>query len=482
MRLYFQFAFTPLFTPSTLALFSLLLLSAFFSASETALLSLSRAQVKRLSKGSAGEQAAFELLRHPQRLLAIVLVGNMFVNVLLASLCANYINRLFLAEGQGWFFRFLQPALERLGLLLSDCGWRRFAGGFGILLNIALLTPILIVFGELTPKTLALQGKQQLSRVSAFPLLYFGKLIAPLLWVLLRLSNLLQRLFGLQSSGKTWSMLTPDEVAASFAASEAGGVSSGNERELLERIMRFGSIEASDIMVPRTEILGVSDNMSLQQAFQKARFSPYEFLPVYHESLDDIWAVIAFADYPLWLHCAENQRQLSEYREQLQSAAQSQAGLPVYAVSFVPPSVRIEQLLADMRRQSKRFTIVVGEYGGTLGIVTISAILEEIIGRHGNSGQRDLLKKLPEKNCYVADGRARLRLIGAQLDLRFDSEADSLGGLVMELLGRVPHKGERLHYGKLQLQVLQMAGNRVGKVRLELPDSEQDKQEEQSSC
>ncbi|MDD3696138.1 MAG: transporter associated domain-containing protein, partial [Lentisphaeria bacterium] len=106
----------------------------------------------------------------------------------------------------------------------------------------------------------------------------------------------------------------------------------------------------------------------------------------------------------------------------------------------------------------------------------------EIIGRHGNSGQRDLLKKLPEKNCYVADGRARLRLIGAQLDLRFDSEADSLGGLVMELLGRVPHKGERLHYGKLQLQVLQMAGNRVGKVRLELPDSEQDKQEEQSSC
>ncbi|NMA43253.1 MAG: HlyC/CorC family transporter [Oligosphaeraceae bacterium] len=472
----------PLLTPSALAILILLLLSAFFSASETALLSLSRAQVKRLSKGSASEQAAFELLQHPQRLLATVLVGNMFVNVLLASLCANYLNSIFLADGQGWFYRGLQPALERMGLTLSPSGWQCFANVFGVLLNIVLLTPVLVIFGELSPKTIALRGKTQFSKISSFPLLYLSKLLSPILWILLRFSNLLQRFFGFESSGKTWSMLTPDEVAATFAASEAGGVSSVHERDLLERIMRFGSIEASDIMVPRTEIMGVSDDISLQEAFQKARFSPYEFLPVYHESLDDIWAVIAFADYPLWLNSAENHRKLSEYREQLQSEEKDHAGLPVYPVSYVPPSARIEQLLPDMRRQSKRFLVVVGEYGDTLGIITISAILEEIIGRHGSGGgQRDMLIELPEKDCYVADGRARLRVIGAELDMDFDCEADSLGGLIMEILGRVPRKGEQLNYGDLQLQVLQMAGNRVGKVRIEVLTAPLDDEQEEAA-
>ena len=163
--------------------------------------------------------------------------------------------------------------------------------------DIALVTPILIVFGDLSPKTVAFSHNQNMARAFSFPLLYFGKLISPLLWALRMISNFLQWLLQVKISGDAWSMLTHDEVAAAFVAGEAGGATSGHERELLERIMRFGQIEASDIMVPRTEIVGVDDNLTILQAYRK--FRGIHFLPVYHQDLDDIWGDRLF---PYWLN------------------------------------------------------------------------------------------------------------------------------------------------------------------------------------
>ncbi len=429
-------------------------------------MSLSRAQVKRMSNGAAGEKAAYTLLREPQRLLAIILVGNMFVNVLLTSFCASLLAGLVMGVGgsPGLYGLLLKPGLQSLGLHLSAPGWDKLAEIFSMILNIVLLTPILIIFGELSPKTIAFSHNQHLSRISAFPLLYFGRLIAPMLWLLRMVSMSLQWLLQLKISGDAWSMLTPGEVAATFAAGEAGGATSVHERELLERIMRFGRIEASDIMVPRTEIAGVSDALTIQQAFRKLRGSPHNFLPVYHQDLDDIWGIIAFADYPFWLNGDQKDCKLAEFRQALQNNCTDR--LPVYPVSYVPPSARTDRLLSDMRKQSKRFTVVVGEYGGTLGIVTISSILEEIIGRYAaSSGNLNKMRPLPAGG-WVVDGRARLRVIGKELKRDFFCEADTAGGLIMEVLGRVPQKGDIVRHSGLSLEVQQMAGNRVGAVHI----------------
>lgn len=452
------------YIPVSVAIIVLLFLSAFFSGAETALMSLSRAQVKRMSNGTAGEKAAYALLREPQRLLAIVLVGNMFVNVMLTSFCASLLSGLLMGTGDipGLYGLLLKPGLQGLGLHFSPLVWDKLAEVFSMILNILLLTPILIIFGELSPKTIAFSHNQHFSRISSFPLLYFGRLIAPLLWLLRMVSQLLQWLLHVRISGDAWSMLTPDEVAATFAAGEAGGATSVHERELLERIMRFGRIEASDIMVPRTEIVGVDDELTLEQAFQKIRRSPHNFLPVYHQDLDDIWGIVAFADYPFWLSSEQKACRLAEYRQALQS--NSSQKLPVYPVSYVPPSARTDRLLSDMRKQSKRFTVVVGEYGGTLGIVTISSILEEIIGRYAASGGHlNKMRALPEGG-WLVDGRARLRVIGKELNREFACEADSVGGLIMEALGRVPVKGDKVSHSGFSLEVQQMAGNRVGAV------------------
>ncbi len=460
--------------PASGAIVVLLGLSAFFSGSETALMSLSRAQVKRMSNGSAGEKAAYTLLREPQRLLAIVLVGNLFVNVLLTSLCASLLSALLVGDAgdTGFYAAFLRPGLQKLGLDLSPLGWSKLAEILGVILNIALVTPILVVFGELSPKTLAFNHNQNMTRIFAFPLLYFGKLISPLLWLLRVVSDLLQRVLRIKISGDAWAMLTHDEVAATLAAGEAGGATSEHERELLERIMRFGQIKASDIMVPRTEIAGIDDELSIQQAYHKFRGNPYNFLPVYHQDLDDIWGIIAFADYPYWLNGEQKERKLHEFRQALQAGSSER--LPVYPVTYVPPSAKTDRLLSDMRKQSKRFTVVVGEYGGTLGILTISSILEEIIGRYAASGGNlNKLRPLPSGG-WVADGRARLRVIGAELQREFSCEADTLGGLIMEVLGRVPVKGDLICHAGLNLEVQLMAGNRVAAVLItELPQAEE---------
>jgi putative hemolysin len=454
------------YLPISAAILVLLALSAFFSGSETALMSLSRAQVKRMANGTLGERAAYRLLKMPQRLLAIVLVGNMLVNGLLIALCATLLTRIMGSPGQpGLYDVLLVPVLQLAGVQLTEPGWHKLQEVLGIILNIALVTPILIIFGELSPKSIAYRNNLQITRFSAIPLLYFGKLLTPLLWLLQKISAIFQRLLGLKDQQDAWGMLTQDEIAASIAASEAVGATSGHERELLERIMRFGNIIASDIMVPRTEIIGVEDGLSLRQAFEQIRTSQHSFLPVYHEDFDDIWGVIAFTDFPSWLNSPEQDRTLADFRSEL--GCKGERPLPVYPVSFVPPSVKIDRLLADMRKQSIHFTIVVGEYGETLGIVTISAILEEVIGRFATSGGNyNELRRLSDDDGWLADGRARLRMVGEKLKTQFPGESDSIGGLLMEVLGRVPATGDKITAGDYTLSVVNMAGNRVGAVAI----------------
>ncbi len=453
------------YLPISTAIVIMLALSAFFSGSETAIMSLSRAQIKRMANGTVGERAAFTLLKLPQRLLAIVLVGNMLVNVLLTALCATLLARIMLgnADAPGLYEVVLLPALKAGGLKLSEQGWQKTQEVVGIFLNVGLLTPILIVFGELSPKTIAYRNNLHCTRFSAMPLLYFGKLLTPVLWFLRIVTTALQWVLRLDGERDAWGMLTQDEVAASIAAGEAGGATSGHERELLERIMRFGNITASDIMIPRTEIIGVEDGLSLHQAFQQIRTSQHSFLPVYHEDYDDVWGVIAFTDFPYWLNSTSQDRPLADFRALLESNTAER--LPVYPISFVPPSAKIDRLLADMRKQAIHFTIVVGEYGGTLGIVTISAILEEVIGRYAASGGNyNELRNLASNDGWLADGRARLRVMGEELKTEFPAAADSLGGLIMEELGRIPSKGDKITAGGYTLEVDSMAGNRVGAV------------------
>lgn len=442
----------------------LLLLSGFFSGAETALMSLSRAQVKRMSNGTPAERILFRLLLEPRRIIALVLVCNLFINVLLTALCATLLNGWLLGGGgrAGAYQSWVLPALERTGVGLGADGARRLARVLAVGLNIALVTPLLLVFGELSPKIMAYANNLPVARFSAVPLFYIGRVMRPVLWGFDVITQVLQRILRLGHAGDSWAMLSHDEVVATLAASEEGGVTSGQERELLERIIRLGGIEASEVMVPRTDMAAVPDTLTVREGFAAVRRSRHSFLAVYHGDLDDVWGVLAFKDYPRWRDNRGSSRTLAEFRE---PTAADGSG-PVYPLQFVPACARVETLLGHLRSQLVRCCVVVGEYGETLGFLTVNSILEEIVGRFSRqTGNYDQLHPFPG-GAWVADGRMRLRYLAERFRCIFPGESDTLGGLLMEQLGRVPRKGEFCRLPGWSFEVLRMNGQRVGSVVL----------------
>lgn len=444
--------------PILAAIIFLLYCSAFFSGSETALMSLSRSQLRRMENGNSEDRAIHRLMRDPQHVLATILVGNLFVNMLMTVLTAALFSRLLLSPGGP-----TELILECFGIEITGVVWREKSGLVASALNIAVLTPLLILFGELAPKVRAYRSNLPVSRNCARPLLFISRLLHPVLFILGGVSNFLQRLFGIKPDANSWIMLTTDEVAAAIDAAANTGTANSREKELLERIMRFSTICVKEIMVPRTQIAAIPDDVTLGEAARLFHKKAFSCVPVYHGDIDDIWGVITFADTLEWLNQAISDRPLSSYRQAVEDAAARPAGksthsvLPLHGALFVPASARIDMILSQMRKEGGRLRIVVSEYGGTLGLVTRGMILEEIVGRYACSGRDyNQIRRLPD-NVLLADGRARLRNIEERLGIETNSESDTLGGFIMERLGKIAVPGDEVRFDSWRFRVVRTA-------------------------
>ncbi|MCF7855919.1 MAG: hemolysin family protein, partial [Candidatus Pacebacteria bacterium] len=417
-----------------LGLSVLTLLSAFFSSSETALFALSRTQAKRMSEGGRGERAAAKLLRQPQRVLSTSVVGNMIVNVLLASMIAALAQAVF--------------------------------GKSGVGVAICASTVLLLIFGEVTPKTIAVQHPEGLSRFIALPLLYIGTVLMPVRLVVRLITNVLLALLG-QHAMSAWGVLTRDKIAALLELGEAEGAATGTERTLVENILRLGTLEAHDIMVPRTEVVGVEDSMTVREAFAVARKARHSRLPVYHEDLDDIWGVFSVIDVspnldetrlaaPLWTLRAEVVVETAHDMP------------PVYPAHVFPETAKVEGLLHDMRGRRATMALLVDEYGGTAGILTLDDILAEVVGQITPAGKARKAGVEFGDGYVLVDGRAHVREFFEVLDVPPpENGADTIGGYVTELLGRLPRAGDAAEDDVFRFHVIKMAGRCVGTLRVE---------------
>ena len=261
------------------------MISAFFSASETAFLSLSKAQVRRLQNGSGRERIVHRLLKDSQRMLGTVLLGNLFVNTLLTVLTATLMSRLVAST------------------LVSS------------VLSIAVVAPILILGGELIPKIRGLRHNLSVALFAAPILLFLSYPLAPILWVLNGISIAVLKLLGFYSEGASWEALTNGELLATFDSAESTGAATSREHDLLERILRFGTIQAREIMLPRMQIVGIEDTTTLDEAFRIARKSDFSALPVFHENLDDVWCVLSFDRILKFRNTPLGARPLSSFRK-----------------------------------------------------------------------------------------------------------------------------------------------------------------------
>ncbi len=453
----------------------LLFLSAFFSASETALMSLSRTDVRRISGGTPAERAAFGLLKNTRKLLGAILVGNMFVNVLLASLFSSLLQGLFGASGGSGPF-------ERLAMWLGPGFGEGFALRFGQacrgMANVLIVTPLLMVFGEQTPKVIAFSNGAAISRTVSRPLGVICAFLSPFSLVLRILCDVILRLCGQPAEG-AWQEMTTEELLASISVSQETGATDDNEHRMLERIVGLGDIDVQEVMTHRVELVGVSDTMTLGEAFKFAREKRHSWYPVYSGSTDDIWGMLSLFEFMHWRGRPELDLRLSEFRVMLENGGLNAAAgrLPVSTPKFVPETAHIDKLLSDMRREAVSMVIVVDEYGGTSGIATQNDLIEEFIGRFADEeGEDEDAVHTRHDGSAVCDGRAHLRVLQKIFGDAFeneDGEADTIGGLIMERTEMIPRPGTSIELDDgTRVMVKRMSGRRVKQVIITPPDED----------
>jgi len=335
-----------------------------------------------------------------------------------------------------------------------DLGWR--LGALGALLL------LILIFSEALPKALALRNPVSAAQMLARPM----ALITALLWPLISLMNLVIGPLMRRLSGREVSKLplvTEEELRLLVNVGEEEGLIEPDEREMIEGIFSFGDTVVREVMVPRVDIVALDEGASLDEALDMVITYGHSRVPVYHETIDQISGILYAKDMLPWLRAGQ--------RERLHDGTLPLTGLlrPPY---FVPETMKVDALLKDLQARKVHLAIVVDEYGGTAGVVTIEDLLEEIVGEIQDEydAEEPSVRRVAEGEL-IADARVLLDDLNDMIGLRLESdESDRIGGLVYERLGRVPKAGDEVQLADgVSITVLSVEGLRPRQLRLIYP-------------
>lgn len=404
----------------------LLLFSALMSGSESAYFSLSPADIKTLEgepQRSAGARV-LALLANSERLLATVLVCNNLVNVGIVILSTAITNAL---------FDFSQAPLA------------------GFLFEVVAITFALLLFGEIMPKVVATSRPAAFARSMSGPLTVLVALCRPL-------TNLLVRSVGRIGSRPAHANISMDELNDALDIANAEDIS--DDRRILKGIVTFGNIEVSEIMKPRIDVVAVEHDTPFGELVQTALSSGYSRIPVYAESFDDIKGVLYIKDLIPYIGNDDTFRWQSLIRQ----------------AYFVPENKKINELLGEFQQKRMHLAIVVDEYGGNNGIITLEDILEEIVGEIADESddEQQLYTKLDERT-YIFEAKVQIndfcKVVQCD-DALFDSvrgEAETLAGLLLEITGQIPALHAKLGHAGFEFEVEAVDRRRIERIKVTLP-------------
>lgn len=399
----------------------LLACSAFFSSSETGILSLNRYRLRHLAKeGHRGAKRVSDLLSRPDRLLGTILIGNNFVNILASSIATVLAIKLWGEAG---------IAIATIGLTLA-----------------------LLIFGEITPKTLAALHPDRVAYPFSLPLLLLQKLFYPLVIMLGWISNGLLKLIGIDPASKHSDSLTTEELRS--VVRESGHELPKNRQSMLLGILDLERVTVNDIMIPRNEVTGIDLEDDLETIIsQLTTTTTHTRLPLFRHDINQVEGIV---------HMRQIARLMNN--DQLTKEALVAACNEPY---FVPESTPLSTQLINFQKQKRRIGIVVDEYGDVIGIVTLEDILEEIVGDFSNqSALRSPDIHPQEDGTQVIDGAAYIREVNKALDWHLPCDGPkTLNGLITEVLESIPDSAVCLAIGPYRLEILQSSENRVKSVR-----------------
>jgi putative hemolysin len=400
----------------------LLLLSGFFSGSETALFAANRLRLRHLKEeGDRAAQVAVDLLAQPGRLLSTILIGNNIVNTAAAVVATATMVRAFGPE-RGSVYAF------------------------------AAITVLLILFGEITPKTFAAHHAERVALLAARPVQWLSVVLSPLNRLLSFVTNLFARPLGGRVRPDA-PLVTEEEIQMIVRMGEEQGVLEQDEREMIHSIFEFGDTVVREVMVPRVDMVAVEAGEPLDAILDIIRTHGHSRIPVYDDTVDQIVGLIHVKDL---LRGFRDARLIGTVRDFVR---------PAY---FVPETKRLDELFREMRRKKVHMAIAVDEYGGTAGLVTIEDLMEEIVGPIQDEYDKEEPPiSMVDDGAALVDGAVHLEDVNAALGTALPAgEVDSVGGFVTSLLGHVPIQGERTSYGDVEFVVEKVDGHRIAQVRL----------------
>ena len=418
-----------------LVLFLGLAFSAVFSGSEVALFSLANRMedLKQDETMGSADDRIIKMLDKPRRLLATILIGNTFANIVASVLAAVITGDIVAAFGLSEVIVF---AIE-----------------------VIVLTFMILILSEITPKIIAINNPLKVSRMNSTFIYMLFILLKPFSKLIADSTISLERYFP-----KPASKMTSDDIRTMAEVSEQEGSIKEDEREIIENVIGFGNITVREIMTSRVNIISVSIDESLQDVLTKIRENGLSRMPLVENDLDNILGVLYAKDVLPYLNAEEEEPSLN-WKTISRKAL------------FIPATKKLDDLLRDFQQEKTHIAIVVDEYGGTEGIVTMDDILEEIVGDiTDDSGEEESLYTRFKSGIYIFDAKIDLDDMEEVLDCELttdDDEYETLGGLIYHLTENLPMVGERITFKNLEMTVHSVKNNRIKKVRVKVESSEE---------
>jgi CBS domain containing-hemolysin-like protein len=418
------------------AVLALVAINGFFVAAEFALVAVRRSRIDQLAaEGSGSARRVQAALADLDRYISGTQLG-----ITLASLALGWIG---------------EPALARvIDAGLTDLGFAAPGplahSAAAIAVAFTIITFLHIVLGELAPKSLALMRPERVSMWVVTPLVLFSRLMTPFIWVLNGAATALLRLFGVHRASESSHVHSPEELRLLVLQSRAHGTIDESDSLMLAGVFDFHEKRARDVMRPRTEVAAIPIDATEAEVWQIVRTERYSRYPVYRGTLDDVEGVFLAKD--LWLREPGAPLSLAEL---------------VRPVLYVPDSRPAERVLDDLRKRRVQMAVVLDEYGGTAGIVTVEDLVEEVIGDIAD--EYDLASRTSVETNGVLELAGSLSLIDVRSDHRLpipEGDWSTLGGYAFSKLGRLPKIGDRVPYPGGELEVVAMDGRRVAALRV----------------
>ena len=433
--------------PDIFLILLLIIVNGFFAASEISLISLRKSRVRHLAKsGNAVAKRVQRLQEEPERFLSTVQIGVTLVGTLAAAI------------GGVIAVKQIRPIIASVPVVFVQ----RAAEPLALALMVGGITYVTIVLGELVPKSLAIRHSEKIAFFTSKTVDILSRLLSIVLRILTESSNFVLRFLRMEQAQDS-GFISEDEVKSLIREGRKSGVFEPSEEDLIHSVFRFADTVVKEVMVPRTDIIAVEVGAGLNEILGTMNEKGFSRLPVYTETIDNIIGVVYLKDI-LPLHLENKSFQIDQVLRK---------------PYIVPPNKNVSVLLKEMREKRIHLALVMDEYGGTDGLVTMEDLIEEIVGDIRDE-QEKVLREIEEiaANRYIVDGKTDIGKVNERLGVALpEDEFETVGGFVLGLFGRLPAEGDQVRYNNLMFTVLRLRKNHIARVRILKLSSEHEEQD-----